>query len=476
MTLDNLNFINSGQVWPPESERVRLDRYEANKKAFNGEHSSIFRGFQRIMRATSYWNGRNQVYDYESFFVVLNWHKRISVLWADLLVGEQPEISSSDENMDEVIKATDLINKIHTSVIDYSRYGDTVIKLIKLPNGKIKIVVVDPSLWFPVYDPATGELTYQVLAWTNKEKTILEGEIHEPGKITTFKKKLDPQTGVIGSNIDEPITLSTGLNEWLIFNTSNLETSDSLYGHDDYTDLDTIIEEIEIRVSQIAKILDKHAEPDMYGPASDLEVDPGSGAKVYNSKKKYHVVANGDEKPGYLVWDGNLEASFKELEFLIEQFYVISETSPALFGQLKAGLAESGSALKRLLIAPLAKVSRIRTKYDPLVKQLIQTIYQLQNQTVSDISIGWKDGIPDDEVEEAALYAQKVTAEVARITAGLTTPAQAIARLDGISVEEANRLALEIEKERQASNNDQSQQVNPNDQQQTNSSTSQAIR
>jgi hypothetical protein len=41
-----------------------------------------------------------------------------------------------------------------------------------------------------------------------------------------------------------------------------------------------------------------------------------------------------------------LEAAFKQIDLLMEQLYILSETSAAAFGQLKAGLAESGTALK----------------------------------------------------------------------------------------------------------------------------------
>ncbi|WDU82284.1 hypothetical protein [Caloramator sp. Dgby_cultured_2] len=53
----------------------------------------------------------------------------------------------------------------------------------------------------------------------------------------------------------------------------NLMTSDRAYGLDDYQDLDSIIQELEIRLSQISRILDKHADPNMYGPDTALEQD-----------------------------------------------------------------------------------------------------------------------------------------------------------------------------------------------------------
>ena len=46
----------------------------------------------------------------------------------------------------------------------------------------------------------------------------------------------------------------------------NLSTSERLTGLDDYSDLDSIVQELEIRVAQISRILDKHADPNMAGP------------------------------------------------------------------------------------------------------------------------------------------------------------------------------------------------------------------
>ena len=54
-------------------------------------------------------------------------------------------------------------------------------------------------------------------------------------------------------------------------------TSDRVYGIDDYSDLDSIISELEVRISQISKILDKHAEPSVQGPSSALVRNPHTG-------------------------------------------------------------------------------------------------------------------------------------------------------------------------------------------------------
>jgi hypothetical protein len=82
-------------------------------------------------------------------------------------------------------------------------------------------------------------------------------------------------------------------------------------------------------------------------------------------------VGQGEQPPGYVTWDGQLEAAFKQIDLLMEQLYILSETSAAAFGQLKAGLAESGTALRRLMMAPLAKVNRIRMRFDPALKEVL---------------------------------------------------------------------------------------------------------
>ena len=115
----------------------------------------------------------------------------------------------------------------------------------------------------------------------------------------------------------------------------------------------------EIRVAQISRILDKHADPNLYGPDSALEHDAQTGEWKFRGGGKFYPVGPGEQPPGYVTWDGQLDAAFREIELLMEQLYILSETSAAAFGQLKSGLAESGSALRRLMMAPLAKVNRL---------------------------------------------------------------------------------------------------------------------
>jgi hypothetical protein len=203
----------------------------------------------------------------------------------------------------------------------------------------------------------------------------LKLEIHEKGRITTRLHKL--AAGNIAGLVEESI-VQTGVDDFLVVPVFNLSTSDRLTGLDDYSDLDSIVQELEIRMAQISRILDKHADPNMCGPDSALEQDLTTGQWTYRGGGKYFPVGQGEQPPAYVTWDGQLEAALKQLDVLMEQFYTLErDQSAAAFGQLKAGLAESGSALRRLMMAPLAKVNRIQLRFDPALKDVLMAGFEL---------------------------------------------------------------------------------------------------
>ena len=124
----------------------------------------------------------------------------------------------------------------------------------------------------------------------------------------------------------------------------------------------------------------------------------------------------------------------------MQQFYILSETSPAVFGEIKSGLAESGSALRRLLTVPLAKVNRVRGGFDAAVREVIRLAALLDGGKKVAPVIAWKDGLPDDEAE-------MVQTEAVAVGAGITSKLSAMKRAygydDGQAEEELKRIAEE---------------------------------
>jgi hypothetical protein len=87
------------------------------------------------------------------------------------------------------------------------------------------------------------------------------------------------------------------------------------------------------------------------------------------------------------------------------------------------------------MISPLAKVNRIRMRMDPALKKAIKLCSQLGGENIIDLtgkplSIVWKDGLPQDEMEQANIMSIR--------TGGKPTISQyrAVQELDDLSAED----------------------------------------
>jgi hypothetical protein len=82
--LTSLDFLNIGQPWPPPSEVERLTLYKQNRDLFEGRHDKVFKNWVRLLRDDMQ----------ASLEIILNWPKRLSTLFADLLLGEPPQVKA----------------------------------------------------------------------------------------------------------------------------------------------------------------------------------------------------------------------------------------------------------------------------------------------------------------------------------------------------------------------------------------------
>ena len=104
--LTSLSFLSEGNPWPPPTEAERLGRYSQNRLLFEGKHELVYKDWIKLLRE-----------DQQAILeIVLNWHKRLTLLFADLLLGEPPRITAGDQDSPEqeaverIIEDNDLIN------------------------------------------------------------------------------------------------------------------------------------------------------------------------------------------------------------------------------------------------------------------------------------------------------------------------------------------------------------------------------
>ena len=433
--LTDLNWLNRGEFFPPASEAERLNTYEANRILFESGHDKIYaEQFKRIERLI----GNFQ--DVVSYPVIVNFQKLMSLKVADLLLGEPPDISCDDQDtLELILSESDLINTAYMVAIDVSRYGSGLFYSRKKAEMPIVDITV-PSVWFPVVNPRNiRDVKYHVLAYDTGGE--LDVEIHSVGSYEIRRYELS-DNGMIGDYIEPPTVIKTGLDNFAITVAPNVLTSDRVTGLDDYTDLDSILSDLMVRIGQIDRILDKHANPSMQGPITALERDVNTGEYRVKIGNYFPRENKEDPEAAYLTWDGQLEANFRQVDRLINLLYTISEMGSALMGDVSTGstgAVVSGSALRRLMISPLAKVNRIRMRFDEALKESIRLTGLLHGKKLGDITITWHDGLPGDPVEEAEIMKSR--------TAGKATMSQrrALELYDAMTEEKAEEEIARIQ-------------------------------
>ncbi len=424
--LHNLEWLKQNEPFPPVSERSRIERYKQNLDLFNSDHFAL-----ESHRTLCGYSNRSSLPPYDtcarriskvvgnfrdviSFPTLLNYQRLMTLKMADLVCGEYPTITVSKEDKREELKDIREIvgfdEKLYEAVIDISRYGEAIQRIYLDPSGEYKTFTNwEPSEWFPIVSQdGTRTILKHVLCWRVNESSKeyapawrLHVQIHgtTPADIGFYeyrKYTMDSHGGAVGRLL-ETSRVPTGLESCAVRQLKAYSTTNTIYGYDDYMPLDSILSEIMTRVGQISVILDKHADPNITGPTSMLSTNPATG-ELYLETGKFFAVSPGEQSASYMVWEGQLEAAFKELELLINQLYILSEMGSALLGS-KDGSSQaiSSVAMRFKMINPLAKARRIANSLTRPTKSLFAEL--LEGVEVKDISIVWSDGLPDNPRE-----------------------------------------------------------------------------
>lgn len=416
--LRNLAWLEPGQAFPPLKERQRIRRYVENEALFDGEH------FGEVLRT------REQIYSHEgsisvykkcaericqvignfedviSFPVLLNYQRLMSLKMADLVCGEYPVItgvtSQENEALKDVRDVTDFDAKLFATVIDISRYGDALWRVYFNDEGRKVFTCWDPKEWYPVVSQdGTNTITAHVLCWRVNLTESAEGlppqwqlhaQIHwatgpKVGEYEYRVYDLGSEGHTIGKLIKSE-TVSTGLDGCAVFHLKAYSVTNTVYGYDDYMSVDSILAEIMTRVGQISVILDKHADPNITGPVTMLSIDPKTG-EAHLKHGKFFAISQGEEKPSYMTWDGQLSAAFEQLEFLVNQLYILSEMGAALLGDQSGGtVAISGTAMRFKMVNPLAKARRIANSMTRPVRMLFSELSSDAEVNSNDVGTG----------------------------------------------------------------------------------------
>jgi hypothetical protein len=480
------DMFGIGNYFPPPAHIKRIARYRENKKLFLGDHYDVF---ERVKKRLS-------TDQREIIYVSVNMAGLISKKNADLLFGESPVYSSGGEDkskeqqaLERFARDNDLNITNYESALGNSYRGDSFYKIRwgQRYNGQLSKdidpfrIFIEPQIAeyvYPETDPLNANninayhVAYPLLfedgsilnehdlenlagirkdgrMIANGDQWVLYVESHYPGKIVYRQFRMD----ALSVSVDNEVTdwkirseypdarreVTTGVPFPLIAHVPNYGTGDSWEGLDDLSEIKPLLDELNNRLSLLAVILDKHSDPAMVVPAGSLE-DGEDGKPIFHAgrDKVFEVMDKNEVKPEYITWDGQAQACFEEIKFLVDMILTVAEIPPVALGRDNSGTSgSSGLAIKFRMNSLLAKINRKRQYYDRTLRRVL-LIAQLLEDTkididykITDPTIKFKDGLPDDEFEQAQIYSLRL--------GGKATISQrtALMQLDNLTEEQA---------------------------------------
>ena len=454
MITDYEKILSPGSPWPPADRdtQERLATYRRNEHLFEGDHGKVWQDELRKLRGDKKGDLR----------LKLNYFQLVSLFWADMVVGETPDAKADEDQsadaLQRIIQWTDLWSVMDDAVVDMSTYGDAPLKVRYQDYGIIENV--PPEYWFPVVEASNvkqakahviayefedpdqkdhGISIQQMVSASNANQltgaqiaavdsgislssgktSYLKVEIHTVGRIEhrlyrLKDKKIEAQIELSDFPDFESLqpVEETGLDDFAIIVLHNTTSTKKYHGKEDYSIFVDVIKELETRYPQVFFILDKHADPSMYGPPME-EQDPRDGEyKVQGGSRYFTLVDKEQAVPGMITWDGNLDASFQTIAGegwgLMQRFYELSETSKVCFDSSAGGQGLSAQALRLMMWKPLKKANKIQRRLTPVVQQLIRLVSLTEAKmgmkdavVIENVKLNWHDGMPVDEQADA---------------------------------------------------------------------------
>lgn len=428
--MGSINF-SKGTEYPFEGHQKRIARYAENTQIFQGRYKDVFDRFNFNP------NG--------SLYVSLNMAGIICKKSTDMLFGEAVQVSAGKRDnspqqllLDKVTADNFLNITNYEAGLTASIKGDAFYKVRwgqewdgqlsqELDPSRVIVESVPAEYCFPETSPFNRKKIETVhvavpVYHEDKDKWTLAVESHKAGKVLYFTCPLEvAEVDVWGSPTLWRITGSpkdilaedTGIAVPLVVHVPNFAT-DTWEGLDDLSEHKSLFDEINNRLSQIAAILDKHADPAIAVPAGVLEVDD-MGRPIFsvNREKVFEIMGKDDVIPQYVTWNGQLQHAYSELDRLIENLLATAEIPEVALGKSDSGTSGATGISIRMRMSPLlAKVNRKRQYFDKALKQVYIAAQQLH--AIAGQETGYEpvvpvllfsDGLPKDSAEEAQTMA-----------------------------------------------------------------------
>ena len=464
-------MFKTGEYFPSVEHMERIARYSKNEALFKGDHYRAFidnfKGSQK-----------------ELLYISVNLPSIICKKSADFLFGEEFRVYSGNGDNTPEQKAFDRFYEqnnlnilTYESALSNAYTGDAFIKVRygqefggmlpkELDKPRVFIENVDPMTVFPeTFKQDKSKVKAYHIAVVQEdeedEESYLYVESHYPSKILYTKYDITPILynkfgDVIQYKINGEVKgyrhyVNTGVPMHLIVHIPNTSVLGDSSGIDDLTEHNSVLDEINNRLSQIASILDKHSDPAMAVPTGLLEEDEdGNAAFRVAQDKVFEVMGKEDVIPQYITWDGQLQNAFTELDKLVDLLLTTAEIPSVALGRGESGTSgSSGLAIKWRMNSLLTKINRKRQYYHKglkqvfMIAQMLEDVLEIADYSITIPVLKFNDGLPKDEMEQTNIASIR--------TGGQVTMSQktAIMMLNGMTEAQADEEIARIKAEQE---------------------------
>ena len=313
----------------PSQVRERYNRLTDYLSLYNGDMGPLLL-YNRELR---------EIYNR---LTVVNYFGHLSDYYAKALMAVPP-------NWDEELGAL-LRPALHSVIVDVFRYGSGIL-LPRVENSRPVFERVDPRYYYRLVDGSQVVTTmlpskrYRLQRFFTDRVSIWEGRLDDTDTMETMRH----QATIAIPRGEDMLTICA------------MPPSDGDFSRSIFAKMAPLVLEIINRITRNAHILDVHSRPQVVAWLSGDEYnfrtrEEDKKALEEERRRRWfgrrlfdNIVLSIAKyaKVEYLTWDGNLEASHKQISEIEQKLFFIADVPPVLQANLSNNPLPSGVALKR---------------------------------------------------------------------------------------------------------------------------------
>lgn len=456
-------LTQAGMMWPPTREdAARVEKYK--------DFRAIFEGGLDAASVLSRHSNNETASPYQ--YISANLAKVINTIQASIMFGEDITLKYEDgasdkkkKRVDDIWERNHMQSLLGENQLDTGHQGDGVFTESAELAGKETLATIKSfpaEHWAPELNPddirdvirhRLGWIKKHTPAGTSKEQTFLRLIIHDKGTVTheLWLLKSDGKTLDHKASDAEwlyfydakPVEVQPGVEgEFLVQHVPNYRTANKYFGFSVYAGVESMLADLDARLTQTSGILDYHSNPILAVPPAQWAHVTKNGTQDPD-RSDIHVTALDENgaAPQYVTWDGKLGDNFTHIDKIMRLIGITTDTAAQFFGLENWGSDLSGRALKILLLPTLAKVAWARRYYDAVVPKMLELAQRLEGEKEPvKVTLDWPDGLPADVMAE-------IEAQVTMKEGGLQSQKRALKKIHSIDDKAAEDLQVEIDEE-----------------------------